>query len=236
MPRGNLVALDFGITGRLSEADRLFLAEILYGFITRNYRRIAQVHFDAGYVPASEDVETFAQALRAIGEPIMGLPADQISMSRLLTQLFEVTEQFNMETQPQLLLLQKTMVVTEGVARTLNPNLNIWKSGEPVVKQWIERKLGPLGKVEQVLEGAGALSGLALRVPRLMEEAEDFHRKLNQVVEQQTAAAQSLAHAAAGRLCRGLGCHRAHFGAEISHGYSSRKICSSDHRRRHCGL
>ena len=186
---GNLVALDFGITGRLSDGDRLFLAEILYGFITRNYRRIAQVHFDAGYVPDTEDVEVFAQALRAIGEPIMGLPAGEISMSRLLTQLFEVTEQFNMQTQPQLLLLQKTMVVTEGVARTLNPELNIWKAGEPVVKQWIERKLGPLGKIEQVVDSAGALGGLALRVPRLVEEAHNFQRKIDTLLAAQSAPA-----------------------------------------------
>jgi ubiquinone biosynthesis protein len=186
---GNLVALDFGITGRLSEGDRLFLAEILYGFITRNYRRIAQVHFDAGYIPETEDVETFAQALRAIGEPIMGLPAGEISMSRLLTQLFEVTEQFNMQTQPQLLLLQKTMVVTEGVARTLNPELNIWKTGEPVVKQWIERKLGPLGKIEQAMGSAGTLAGLALRVPRIVEEAHQVHRKLDAFVTAQSAPA-----------------------------------------------
>ena len=183
---GNLVALDFGITGRLSEVDRLFLAEILYGFITRNYRRIAQVHFDAGYIPETEDVETFAQALRAIGEPIMGLPAGEISMSRLLTQLFEVTEQFHMQAQPQLLLLQKTMVVTEGVARTLNPNLNIWKTGEPVVKHWIERKLGPLGKIEQMVGSAGTLAGLALRVPRIVEEAHQVHRKLDAFVSAQT--------------------------------------------------
>ncbi|MEP6828495.1 MAG: 2-polyprenylphenol 6-hydroxylase [Aestuariivirga sp.] len=183
---GNLVALDFGITGRLSEGDRLFLAEILYGFITRNYRRIAQVHFDAGYVPETEDVETFAQALRAIGEPIMGLPAGEISMSRLLTQLFEVTEQFNMQAQPQLLLLQKTMVVTEGVARTLNPELNIWKTGEPVVRSWIERKLGPLGKIEQALGSAGTLGSLALRVPRIVEEAHSVHRKLDAFVSAQT--------------------------------------------------
>ncbi|MDP8997123.1 MAG: 2-polyprenylphenol 6-hydroxylase [Pseudomonadota bacterium] len=186
-PAGNLVALDFGITGRLSEGDRLFLAEILYGFITRNYRRIAQVHFDAGYIPESEHVETFAQALRAIGEPIMGLPAGEISMSHLLTQLFEVTEQFNMQTQPQLLLLQKTMVVTEGVARTLNPELNIWKTAEPVVKQWIERKLGPLGKIEQAMGSAGTLAGLALRVPRIVEEAHQVHRKLDAFVSAQTS-------------------------------------------------
>lgn len=182
--QGTLVALDFGITGRLSEGDRLFLAEILYGFITRDYMRIAQVHFDAGYVPQSQDVNTFAQALRAIGEPIMGLPADQISMSRLFTQLFEVTEQFQMQTQPQLLLLQKTMVVTEGVARTLNPNLNIWKAGEPVVRHWIERKLGPIGKLEQLGGSAQSLARLALRVPEIMQQAHGFARKMETFTDQ----------------------------------------------------
>jgi ubiquinone biosynthesis protein len=140
---GHLVVVDFGIMGRLSEGDRLFLAEILFGFITRDYTRVSQVHFDAGYVPRDQDVADFAQALRAIGEPIMGLAANEISMARLLTQLFEVTGQFNMVTQPQLLLLQKTMVVVEGVARTLNPELNMWVTAEPVVRSWIERKWGP---------------------------------------------------------------------------------------------
>jgi ubiquinone biosynthesis protein len=176
---GILVALDFGITGRLSEGDRLFLAEILYGFITRDYLRIAQVHFDAGYVPDTQDVNTFAQALRAIGEPIMGLPADQISMARLLTQLFEVTEQFQMQAQPQLLLLQKTMVVTEGVARTLNPNLNMWRTGEPVVRQWIERKLGPFGKIEQVGGSAASLLRLGLKIPAIIDDAHRMTRKLS---------------------------------------------------------
>ena len=178
-PAGTLVALDLGITGRLSESDRLFLAEILYGFITRDYLRIAQVHFDAGYVPDTQDVNTFAQALRAIGEPIMGLPAEQISMSRLLTQLFEVTEQFQMQTQPQLLLLQKTMVVTEGVARTLNPVLNMWQAGEPVVRHWIERKLGPIGKIEQAGGSVMSLARLGLKIPAIIDDAHRITRKLS---------------------------------------------------------
>jgi ubiquinone biosynthesis protein len=180
---GTLVALDFGITGRLSEKDRLFLAEILYGFITRDYMRVAQVHFDAGYIPDTQDVSTFAQALRAIGEPIMGLPAEQISMARLLTQLFEVTEQFQMQTQPQLLLLQKTMVVTEGVARTLNPNLNIWASGEPVVRHWIERKLGPLGRIEQATGSVGSLLRLGLKLPDMIDDAHRMTRNLSNMVK-----------------------------------------------------
>jgi ubiquinone biosynthesis protein len=175
---GNLVAIDFGIMGRLSVKDRLFLAEILYGFITRNYLRIAEVHFDAGYVPDTQNVQNFAQALRAIGEPIMDLPADQISMARLLTQLFEVTEQFDMQTQPQLLLLQKTMVVVEGVARTLNPHLNIWTTAEPVVKGWIERELGPIGKLEGAANAAASLGRAALQLPEMLGEAQKATRML----------------------------------------------------------
>ena len=167
---GHLVVVDFGIMGRLSEGDRLFLAEILFGFITRDYMRVSQVHFDAGYVPRDQDVADFAQALRAIGEPIMGLAAHEISMARLLTQLFEVTGQFNMVTQPQLLLLQKTMVVVEGVARTLNPELNMWVTAEPVVRSWIERKLGPIGKLEGAVQSAASLGRLAAMLPDVVTE------------------------------------------------------------------
>jgi ubiquinone biosynthesis protein len=176
---GNIVALDLGITGRINAKEQLFLAEILFGFITRNYKRIAEVHFEAGYVPDTQDVETFAQALRAIGEPIMDLPADKISMARLLTQLFEVTEQFQMVTQPRLLLLQKTMVVVEGVARTLNSNLNMWTTAEPVVRQWIERKLGPVGKIEQVADGTLKLGRAALQLPEMLDEAQKATRMLS---------------------------------------------------------
>jgi ubiquinone biosynthesis protein len=166
---GNLVAVDFGIVGRLGPKESMFLAEILYGFITRNYLRVAQVHFEAGYVPRDQDPHVFAQAIRAIGEPIMDRAASEISMAKLLTQLFEVTAQFNMQTQPQLLLLQKTMVVVEGVARTLNPDLNMWITAEPVVRGWIERKLGPLGKVE---EATGSLGRMIFGLPAMLEDAQ----------------------------------------------------------------
>ncbi len=131
--QGRIVALDFGIMGRLGRAERRFLAEILYGFITRDYLRVAEVHFEAGYVPRHYRVEDFAQAIRAIGEPIHARPSDQISMARLLTLLFEVTALFDMTTRLELVLLQKTMVVVEGVARKLDPRLNMWATAEPVV-------------------------------------------------------------------------------------------------------
>jgi ubiquinone biosynthesis protein len=155
---GRLVAVDFGIMGRLGLKERRFLAEILLGFITRNYRRVAEVHFEAGYVPAHHSVENFAQALRAIGEPIHNRTAEEISMARLLTLLLEVTALFDMRTRPELILLQKTMVVVEGVARGYDPKLDIWKIADPVVREWIERNLGPIGRIQGAMSGAGELA------------------------------------------------------------------------------
>ncbi|RWG26832.1 MAG: 2-polyprenylphenol 6-hydroxylase, partial [Mesorhizobium sp.] len=144
-PDGTIVAVDLGIAGRLGKKERRFLAEILYGFIVRDYRRVAEVHFEAGYVPRQHNVSAFAQAIRAIGEPIHGQSADTISMAKLLTLLFEVTDLFDMATRTELVLLQKTMVVVEGVARTLDPAFNMWKTSEPVVSDWIAGNLGPRG-------------------------------------------------------------------------------------------
>ena len=165
---GRLVAVDFGIMGRLSAKERRFLAEILLGFITRDYRRTAQVHFEAGYVPAHHSVESFAQAIRAIGEPIHKRTAEQISMAKLLTLLFEVTGLFDMRTRPELLLLQKTMVVVEGVARTLDPRLDMWTTAEPVVREWIERNLGPAGRLEAAARGAGEIGRFVGELPGLL--------------------------------------------------------------------
>ena len=162
-----IVAVDLGIAGRLGKKERRFLAEILYGFITRDYLRVAEVHFEAGYVPRHHDVAAFAQAIRAIGEPIHGQPAETISMAKLLTLLFEVTELFDMETRPELVLLQKTMVVVEGVARTLDPAFNMWKTSEPVVGDWIRDNLGPRGLLADARDGANALLSLARQAPDL---------------------------------------------------------------------
>jgi ubiquinone biosynthesis protein len=166
-----IVAVDFGIMGRLGPKERRFLAEILYGFITRNYQRTAEVHFEAGYVPPQHSVESFAQAIRAIGEPIHNRPADQISMAKLLTLLFEVTGLFDMRTRPELLLLQKTMVVVEGVARSLDPKLDMWNVAEPVVREWVERNLGPVGRVEEAAGGAAELGRFMGGVPALLARA-----------------------------------------------------------------
>jgi ubiquinone biosynthesis protein len=169
---GNLVAVDFGIMGRIGDKERRFLAEILFGFITRNYRRVAEVHFEAGYVPAKHSIDDFAQAIRAIGEPIHQRRADEISMAKLLTLLFEITELFDMKTRPELVMLQKTMVVVEGVARTLDPQLDMWTTAEPVVRNWIERHLGPLGKIQDAGEGVTGLARAALKMPELVSRSE----------------------------------------------------------------
>ncbi len=174
-----LIAVDFGIMGRLGPKERRFLAEILYGFITRNYHRTAEVHFEAGYVPRQHSVESFAQAIRAIGEPIHNRTAEDISMAKLLMLLFEVTGLFDMRTRPELLLLQKTMVVVEGVARGLDPKLDMWTVAEPVVREWIERHLGPAGRIEGVTEGAREMGRFLGAVPALLARAGDLIEQLD---------------------------------------------------------
>jgi ubiquinone biosynthesis protein len=180
-PDGTVVAIDFGIIGRLNPRERRFLAEILWGYIKQDYRRAAEVHFEAGYVPAHHSVDDFAQALRAIGTPILDASASDISMGRLLTQLFEVTDLFDMQTRPELILLQKTMVVVEGLARELDPNFNMWKTSEPVIGEWIARNLGPAGQIGKAAEAAGALGQFVGRIPDLVSRAEDIAEQLQVV-------------------------------------------------------
>lgn len=147
-----LIAIDFGIIGRLRPKERRYLAEMLWGFLRRDYKRVAEVHFEAGYVPAGQNVDSFAQALRAVGEPVLGRQATEVSMGRLLTQLFEITAQFDMHLRPELVLLQKTMVSVEGVARRIYPEHNLWEAARPVVKAWISRELSPVVEARRLLE------------------------------------------------------------------------------------
>ncbi len=201
-PEGRLVAVDFGIMGRLGAKERRFLAEILYGFITRDYRRVAEVHFQAGYVPGTHRVEDFAQAIRAIGEPIHSRTADQISMARLLTLLFEITALFDMRTRVELVMLQKTMVVVEGVARKLDPRLDLWATSEPVVRAWIEQNLGPLGKLQDAGAEIRGLLRAASALPDILVRGERIIASLETAVEQDRfgasgASLESLAKAQA---------------------------------------
>ena len=142
---GDVVAVDFGIMGRLDWKSRIYIAEILRGFLTEDYRHVAQMHFAAGYVSSEKSLAAFTQACMAVAKPITGKPLSEISVARLLGQMFTIAAEFEMETQPQLLLLQKTMMVTEGVGRMLNPNLNMWELARPLIEQWANEHFGIAG-------------------------------------------------------------------------------------------
>ncbi len=180
---GNVIAVDFGIMGRITRRERRFLADILYGFITRNYRLIAERHFEIGYVPRTQSIDDFAQALRAIGEPQHGRRVSDISMAKVLGQLFATTELFEMQTRPELILLQKSMVLVEGVARALDPELDIWTISEPIVGDWVRREAGPLGRLEQLKEHFETAVATLGRLPALVGKAEaaleDYEREKN---------------------------------------------------------
>jgi len=166
---GDIIAYDFGIMGRIDAYTRRVYAEILFGFIRKDYRRVAEVHFEAGYVPRDRDIDEFARALRAVGEPIFGMDASRISMARLLTYLFEVTERFGMETRTELILLQRTMVVVEGVARGLDPHINIWEVAKPIVEGYIRKSIGPRALLNDLMKTARVLARFGPKLPQLME-------------------------------------------------------------------
>ena len=168
---GAIIAYDFGIMGQIDEYTRRVYAEILMGFIQRDYRRVAEVHFEAGYVPPDRDIDEFARALRAVGEPIFGMDASRISMARLLAYLFEVTERFGMATRTELILLQRTMVVVEGVARSLDPRINIWEVARPVVEGYIRQNIGPVALTRDLIRTARVLAKFGPRLPRLARDA-----------------------------------------------------------------
>ncbi len=169
-PDGTIAAIDFGIMGRIDRRARFWLAEILYGLITGNYRRVAEIHFEAQYVPSYHSVEDFATALRAVGEPMRGKPVSELSVGQMLDSLFAITRDFDMATQPHLLLLQKTMVMVEGLATSLDPAINMWDVSGPFVKGWIRDELGPEAAVaDKVRTDVETL----LRIPELVRRIED---------------------------------------------------------------
>jgi ubiquinone biosynthesis protein len=169
-PDGSIVAIDFGIMGRINRQARLWLAEILYGLTTGNYRRVAEIHFEAQYVPSYHNVDEFATALRAVGEPTRGKPVSELSVGQMLDSLFAITRDFDMQTQPHLLLLQKTMVMVEGVATSLNPAINMWDVAAPYVGEWIRGELGPEAALADGLRDR--MKTLAL-IPDLIKRLDD---------------------------------------------------------------
>ena len=168
-PNGDVLAYDFGIMGQIDEYTRRVYAEILMGFIQRDYHRVAEVHFEAGYVSGDQDVDDFALALRAVGEPIFGMDAGHISMARLLAYLFEVTERFGMQTRTELILLQRTMVVVEGVARSLHPSINMWDVAQPVVEKYIRESLGPRAALRDLRRTVQVLARFGPQLPDLLK-------------------------------------------------------------------
>jgi ubiquinone biosynthesis protein len=169
---GRIGAIDFGIMGRIDRRARVWLAEILYGLITGNYARVAEIHFEAQYVPSHHSVDEFATALRAAGEPIRGLPVKDISVGRMLESLFSITRDFDMPTQPHLLLLQKTMVMEEGVATALDPDLNMWETAEPFLREWIRGELGPEAYyADRITETVRALK----LIPKLIHRMDQYY-------------------------------------------------------------
>jgi ubiquinone biosynthesis protein len=172
LPDGRIAAIDFGIMGRIDRRARVWLAEILYGLITGDYRRVAEIHFEAQYVPPHHSVEEFATALRAAGEPIRGLPVKDISIGRMLESLFSITRDFDMPTQPHLLLLQKTMVMNEGVASALDPDINMWKTAEPFITEWIRSELGPEAYyADRIID----LVRAAKKIPELIQRLDQYY-------------------------------------------------------------
>ncbi|OUX45666.1 MAG: 2-polyprenylphenol 6-hydroxylase [Candidatus Pelagibacter sp. TMED275] len=168
---GEIVPIDFGIMGRLDRLNKRYLAEILYGFVKRDYKKVAEVHILAGLVAKNVSVDELAQALRSIGEPIFGQSVKDISGGKLLKQLFEITEKFNMQTQPQLLLLQKTMVVVEGVARKLNPETNIWETSRPVLEDWLKRTKDPINTISETIKTTSEVIKRIPEFPEVMDKA-----------------------------------------------------------------
>ena len=169
---GRIAAIDFGIMGRIDRRARMWLAEILYGLITGNYRRVAEIHFEAQYVPPHHNVEEFATALRAAGEPIRGLPVKEISVGRMLESLFSITRDFDMPTQPHLLLLQKTMVMNEGVATALDPDINMWETAEPFLRDWMRSELGPEAYyADRLIDLVRAFK----KLPELIERIDEYY-------------------------------------------------------------
>ncbi len=168
---GHIVPIDFGIMGRLDKMSKRFLAEILFGFIQRDYKKVAEVHLIAGLVPKDVPINDLAQALRSIGEPIFGQAVKDISGGKLLKQLFDVTEKFNMQTQPQLLMLQKTMVVVEGVARKLNPETNIWTTSKPILENWLKETKNPMNTINETINNTSEVIKRLPEFPEIMDKA-----------------------------------------------------------------
>ena len=177
-PDGNIVPVDFGIMGRVDKKTRYFLADTLIGFLQNDYGRVADVHFAIGYVPADQDRNAFKQAIWAIGEPLLDKTLNEISIGRLLGDLFQTTERFNMQTQPDLLLLQKTILVAEGVGRMINPDVNMWVLARPLIEKWMIANRSPEARM---LDNVKNFVGLIESLPENIRKTDRILSRLDQI-------------------------------------------------------
>jgi len=183
--RGRYIALDFGIMGALSDSDKSYLAQNFLGFFNRDYRHIAQAHLDAGWVPSDTRVDDFEAAIRAVCEPIFARPLKEISFGRLLLRLFQTSRRFNVEIQPQLVLLQKTLLNIEGLGRELDPDLDLWKTAKPYLERWMQDQVGWRGFVRSLQREAPYWASTLPQLPRLAHRllAEDRLAPLERAVQ-----------------------------------------------------
>src|ERR1700704_6662885 len=168
---GKYVALDFGIMGTLSEGDKSYLAQNFLAFFNRDYRRVAQAHLDAGWVPAGTRLDEFEAAIRAVCEPIFARPLREIYFGKLLLRLVQTSRRFNVEVQPQLVLLQKTLLNIEGLGRELDPELDLWKTSKPYLERWMDEQVGWRALVRALRQEAPFWASTLPQLPRLAHRA-----------------------------------------------------------------
>jgi len=171
MPDGRYVALDFGIMGTLTDIDKNYLAQNFLAFFRRDYRRVAEVHIESGWAPKDTRVDDFEAAIRAVCEPIFAKPLGEISFGRVLLRLFQTSRRFNIQVQPQLVLLQKTLLNIEGLGRDLDPDLDLWETAKPFLERWMTEQVGWRGLVERVRQEAPYWSTVLPQLPRLVHQA-----------------------------------------------------------------
>ena len=169
-PEGRYVALDFGIMGTLTEIDKNYLAQNFLAFFRRNYRRVAEAHIESGWAPSDTRVDDFESAIRAVCEPVFAKPLKEISFGRVLLRLFQTSRRFNIQVQPQLVLLQKTLLNIEGLGRDLDPELDLWKTAQPYLERWMTEQVGWRGFVEHVRQEAPYWSTILPQLPRLLHQ------------------------------------------------------------------
>ncbi|MGD9887721.1 MAG: ubiquinone biosynthesis regulatory protein kinase UbiB [Halothiobacillaceae bacterium] len=186
------IAIDFGIMGSLTNEDQRYLAENFHAFFNRDYRRVAELHIESGWVPADTRVNEFEAAIRTVSEPIFHRPLRDLSFGQFLLRLFQTARRFNMEVQPQLVLLQKTLLNIEGIGRQLYPDLDLWSTAKPFIERWMIERVGPRAALKTLRHELPRVLALLPELPRLTHEALVATSQQNALIERQTAELQTL--------------------------------------------